>query len=51
MKETVLAGVLIATAALSNAVHTQAPACTPIGKIQFICDVRGLLAASTHGAR
>jgi hypothetical protein len=41
MKKAILAGVLIVTAAWSSAVHTQAPPCTPIGQIQFICDVRG----------
>lgn len=33
--------VLVMLGALPAGVHTQAPPCTPIGKIQFICDVRG----------
>ena len=41
MKSMTRAGLLVAIAMLPVAVHTQAPPCTPIGKIQFICDVRG----------
>ena len=41
MRRMTRAGLLVAIAVLPVAVHTQAPPCTPIGKIQFICDVRG----------
>jgi hypothetical protein len=41
MKRTIQSGLFTAMLALPAAVGTQAPPCTPIGKIQFICDIRG----------
>ena len=41
MKRMTQAALLVAITVLPVAVYTQAPPCTPVGKIQFICDVRG----------
>lgn len=40
-RSTFRAGVLLGLITLPIGVRSQAPPCTPIGKIQFICDVRG----------
>jgi hypothetical protein len=41
MKRTTYVGLFVAFAALPVGVGSQAPPCTPIGKIQFLCDIQG----------